>query len=73
MGDTRARHVEIKNQENEMRLKDEGEEYITAIPRLRKWVNECAMCHRKGYRPDILDRISVTEGALDTIFYQKIL
>ena len=54
-----------------MKLKDEGEAYITAIPRLRKWINECAMCHRKGYRPDLPDRISVVEGSQDVYYIKK--
>ena len=28
---------------------NEGEEYINAFPKLKKWINECLCCHEKGY------------------------
>jgi hypothetical protein len=34
-------------------MKDDGEEYLIMYPKLRKWINECAMCHAKGYKPDM--------------------
>lgn len=32
-----------------MKNKNEGEEYINAFPKLRKWINECLCCHEKVY------------------------
>ncbi len=40
-----------------------GEEYIEAFPRFKKWINECICCHRKGYDPNMPERISVGVGA----------
>lgn len=38
-------------------MEDKGEEYLKMYPKLRKWINECAMCHYKGYKPDMPDEI----------------
>ncbi len=27
-------------------------EFLKVPPRLRRWVNECASCHHRGYKPD---------------------
>lgn len=34
-------------------MRDDGEEYLIAYPKLRKWINECVMCHAKGYKPNM--------------------
>ena len=34
-----------------------GDRYLERYPELRKWVLECPACHRKGYRPDLPDRL----------------
>lgn len=36
-----------------MRKKNEGEQYLDAFPKLRKWINECCACHQKGYDPNM--------------------
>lgn len=41
-------------------MKDDGEEYLIMYPKLRKWINECAMCHEKGYKPDMPEEIYPT-------------
>ena len=37
--------------------KDEGEEYVNAFPKFKKWINECICCHEKGYKPNMPDKI----------------
>ena len=54
-----------------MRKKNEGEKYIESFPRLHKWINECCGCHQKGYDPNMPEKISVVEGALDVYFIKK--
>ena len=42
------------------RYDNKGESYINCYPRLKKWINECVACHRKGYSPSIPGRINDT-------------
>lgn len=42
------------------RYDNKGESYINCYPGLKKWINECAACHRKGYSLSIPDRINDT-------------
>lgn len=48
---------------------NEGEEYIKAFPKFKKWINECEKCHFRGYDPNIPDQI--TPGGLGTYFIKK--
>lgn len=41
-----------------MRNGNEGEEYIKAFPKLKKWINECVCCHEKGYNPSMPEKIT---------------
>ncbi|MDE6598333.1 MAG: hypothetical protein K2K60_06815 [Clostridia bacterium] len=34
-----------------------GSSYIDSFPVCKKWINECACCHRKGYKPEMPDHI----------------
>ncbi len=34
-----------------------GDDYIKAFPELKKWINECICCHRKGYAPDMPEHV----------------
>lgn len=54
-----------------MKRKNEGEEYLDAFPKLRKWINECCACHQKGYDPNMPDKITVVEGSLEVYFIKK--
>ena len=54
-----------------MRKEDKGENYIKTYPYLKKWINECLCCHRKGYSPDLPDKISVVDGSLEVYFIKK--
>lgn len=36
---------------------DNGEEFLSMHPAQRKWINECSMCHQRGYKPDILEQL----------------
>ena len=40
-----------------MEYRSAGEEYLKSYPELRKWVLECPACHRKGYRPDLPEKL----------------
>ncbi len=51
--------------------KDRGEEYITAFPTFRKWINECLCCHTKGYDPDMPEHIGQAEYNLGAYFIKK--
>ena len=53
------------------RKKGEGEDYINAFPRLKKWINECVCCHAKGYKPEMPDKISIVEGCSDVHHIKK--
>ncbi len=48
-----------------MKKNNKGEEYITAFPKLRKWINECICCHEKGYNPAMPEKITIVEGSLE--------
>lgn len=34
--------------------KNEAEEYLKKNPDLKKWINECLCCHKKGYKPEMI-------------------
>jgi len=36
-----------------MGKKKEQNQYLKQYPELHKWVNECIVCHAKGYNPKI--------------------
>ena len=40
-----------------MKIND-GDLYLQQFPKLRKWINECQICHSKGYRPDMPEHIA---------------
>ena len=42
---------------------NQGEEYIEAFPKFKKWINECACCHSKRYDPSMPDQISEGLGS----------
>ena len=46
---------------------NEGEEYINAFPKFKKWINECICCHEKGYKPNMPEKITIN------IFTKKII
>ncbi len=50
---------------------NEGEEYINAFPKFKKWINECLCCHEKGYKPSMPDKITIVEGSLEVCFIKK--
>lgn len=52
-------------------MKESGEDYISQFPKLKKWINECALCHKKGYNPSLPDQISVVDGAQDVFYIKK--
>ena len=51
--------------------KNEGEEYIRAFPKFKKWINECLCCHKKGYNPNMPEKIGEHEGSLGAYFIKK--
>ena len=54
-----------------MRDKDKGKEYIRKFPKFKKWINECVCCHRKGYNPNMPEKITIVEGSLEVYFIKK--
>lgn len=48
-----------------------GEEYISAFPEFKKWINECVCCHAKGYNPSMPQKIGQFEGNLGAYFIRK--
>jgi len=62
----------LKNGEIKMKRKrGEGEEYIDAFPKFKKWINECVCCHDKGYDPTMPEKISANEVSLGAYFIKK--
>lgn len=51
--------------------KDKGEEYINKFPKLRKWINECSYCHKKGYNPSMPGKVTIVEGSLEVYYIKK--
>jgi hypothetical protein len=35
----------------------DAELYLKTYPKLNKWINECCICHSKGYKPDMPEHI----------------
>lgn len=31
--------------------------YIKSYPGIEKWLNDCPLCHRRGYKPDMPEHI----------------
>ena len=50
---------------------NEGEEYINAFPKFKKWINECICCHEKGYKPNMPEKITTVDGSLEVYFIKK--
>ncbi len=50
---------------------NKGDAYIQAFPKFKKWINECVLCHQKGYHPDMPDQIRPVEGSLGTYYIKK--
>lgn len=36
----------------------ESDKYLQMYPELMKWINECIICHSKGYKPEMPEHIS---------------
>ena len=54
-----------------MKKNNQGEEYINAFPKLKKWINECSCCHTKGYNPHMPEKITKVDGSLETYYIKK--
>lgn len=54
-----------------MKKSNQGEEYLEAFPKLKKWINECVCCHCKGYNPEMPEHISAVEGNMASYFIKK--
>lgn len=39
------------------RSRSSAELYLETYPRLRKWINQCAVCQRLGYKPEMLEQL----------------
>jgi len=53
-----------------MRHKQDAEQYLRMYPELNKWLNECPICHSKGYKPDMPEHIS-REGSAAAMNLRK--
>jgi hypothetical protein len=40
-----------------MSKKADKEQYLKDYPGVRKWVNECMVCHTVGYKPELPEKI----------------
>ena len=40
------------------KYKNESDMYLQMYPGLSKWINECIVCHAKGYKPEMPEHIS---------------
>lgn len=40
-----------------MKYKRDSELYLKMYPELLKWINECSICHSKGYKPEMPEHI----------------
>lgn len=54
-----------------MKYNKKGEEYISAFPKFKKWINECSCCHAKGYNPSMPTHIGLDEGSLGAYYIKK--
>ena len=54
-----------------MKKEDQGESYINQFPQLKKWINECICCHKKGYKPNMPDKIFANDFSLEVYFIKK--
>lgn len=54
-----------------MKKINKGEEYINTFPKLKKWINECSLCHKKGYDPFMPDKITTEDGSLEVYYLKK--
>lgn len=54
-----------------MQKSNKGEEYINAFPQLKKWINECTLCHKKGYSPLMPQKITTVDGSLEVYYIKK--
>lgn len=54
-----------------MKKSNKGEEYLKKCPKLKKWINECSLCHSKGYKPSMPDKITNVEGSLEVYYLKK--
>ena len=54
----------------QMKKDAQGEEYISAFPKFKKWINECVCCHTKGYDPAMPDQIK-PDSSLGGYFIKK--
>ena len=50
---------------------NEGENYINAFPKLKKWINECSYCHNKGYDPNMPSKITIEKASLAVFHIKK--
>ena len=54
-----------------MKINKEGEEYLDAFPKFRKWINECICCREKGYKPTMPEKIATADGSIEVNYIKK--
>ena len=53
------------------RKSEKGEEFLKKFPKFKKWINECNLCHRKGYKSNLPLKITDVDGSLEVFFIKK--
>lgn len=49
-----------------MRYKNnEVGKYLEKNPDLKKWINECLCCHKKGYKPEMIIYVNNIQASAD--------
>ena len=50
--------IYILDGDAQLNYKKDSELYLKMYRGLEKWINECPICHSKGYKPDMPEQIS---------------
>lgn len=53
----------LEEEKNCMKYQKDIALYLKSYPDLRKWINECVVCHIRGYKPEMPEHI----GSKDSI------
>jgi hypothetical protein len=50
-------------------MRSGGDSYLAHFPKFQRWINLCAACGRKGYKPEMPERIGMNKDGFgaDTI------
>jgi hypothetical protein len=54
-----------------VKYKKDSELYLKMYSELLKWINECPVCHSKGYKPEMPEHMDKKALLLHIINYQR--